>query len=56
MDFLKRCLDGVINFVGIFDKFKITEDVTMLDMLILFLIIGLICSIFLKTGHTGGDG
>lgn len=55
VEIVKRCLDGVINFVAIFDRFKVTDDVSMLDMLVLFLIIGLVCSIFLKTGHTGSD-
>lgn len=56
VSFAKKLIDAVISFLGLFDKFMITENVSMLDMIVLLLIIGLVCSIFLKTGNTGNPG
>ena len=53
---VKKLADMVISFLGMFDKFKITDDVSMLDMVVLLLIVGLVVSIFLKTGSTGNPG
>lgn len=54
LDLLMLMGRSILGFVGMFDEFEVIDGVTWLDMIVVFAVIFLICSIFLKTGSSDG--
>lgn len=56
VEMLKYLGQAVLSFLSIFDSFEVIDGVSWLDMMVVFAVIALVCSIFLKTGTSGGGG
>lgn len=56
VDLLKLLGQTILSFISMFEEFKVIDGVSWLDMMVVFAVIALVCSIFLKTGSSGGGG
>ena len=56
VELLKYLGQAVLSFLSIFDSFEVIDGVSWLDMMVVFAVIALVCSILLKTGSSGGGG
>lgn len=56
VDLFKLLGQTILSFISMFEEFKVIDGVSWLDMMVVFAVIALVCSIFLKTGSSGGGG
>ena len=48
VELLKYLGQAVLSFLSIFDSFEVIDGVSWLDMMVVFAVIALVCSIFLN--------